>query len=498
MRTLVALILLAAAAAAQSPVGVLNATQFSGADVCAQINAAYAALPNGGGTIVVPAAGSPAGYQCTTPVLISTPGKYAMIKGVGGTKIQWLPTTGTMFTFNAGGVACCNFAYGRWGLERVAIFGSGGDAHGDCAVGSDASTAVFFGGQYGAQGAVVKGVDISCFDKGVVLGENTWGVEVSDCMITDGDRLLEFLPGLTNAGESVRFIDTFFTNNIPNGSSTCQLKLDGQYFNATFTGDSFDGVQVCTESGINTFFMPHFEDVAGNMAIPFLNNSTSPGTVLIAPQFSNTSGQVFAPSAYVENSGMMSIWGWNSAGNANQSACIYQEGPGAMLDAYAPDAIVPGCDAYVSGGGTYAAEVWPGQFDVSPPPLAPRPPRRLIHARRRYRSAKAPALREGAAAGAAAARTLQLPLRSGGAGFTWIPRFGAEVTLVRIQRTAGSCAGATVHLASGSAVAVLEAPASGAASWGVSIPVGVQMPVTLTLFPGSSRCEVEVVLRLRR
>jgi hypothetical protein len=500
MRTLVALILLAAAAAAQSPVGALDATQFSGADICAKINAAYAALPASGGTIFVPPAVGALAYQCTTPVSISTPGKYAWIEGEGhATAIQWTLASGTMFSFGAGGATCCDFAYGQWGLKDVALFGPGGDAQGDCSLDpSDASVAVALGGAVGAQGLAVTGVDIGCFGVDLSFQENAWGVDVEDSMIGESEHIVEFEPGLTNAGESMRFSDSLFVNNIQNGSSVCQLDLNGQYFNTTFVGDSFDGVQVCAVQGLNVFLMPHFEDVAGNVAVPFLDNSSGPGTTLIAPQFSNTSGQALTPSAYVENSGTLSVWGWNSASPVNLSSCIDQVGPGATLDAYAPDAIVPGCDTWVSGGGTYVAEAWPGQFEVSPPPLAPRPPHRLIPTRRRNRSARPRAPRGDAANGAAAVHTVQFPLRAGGAGFTWIPRLGVEVTSVMIRRTAGSCAGARARLAGGTAAAELEVPANGSASWVVSIPVPARVPVALKLLSSVRPCSVNVVVAYRR
>ncbi len=56
------------------------ATDFSGADIGAQINAAYAALPTTGGAIHVPVTASC--YDFTTPIVFNTIGKAVTLKGL--------------------------------------------------------------------------------------------------------------------------------------------------------------------------------------------------------------------------------------------------------------------------------------------------------------------------------------------------------------------------------------------------------------------------------
>ena len=80
-------------------VGGSCATYWGSGDIGAQINAAYAALPSTGGTIyILPQSGC---YNFTTPILLNTVGKPAVLVGVspanpaGGTCLNYLPTTGT-------------------------------------------------------------------------------------------------------------------------------------------------------------------------------------------------------------------------------------------------------------------------------------------------------------------------------------------------------------------------------------------------------------------
>src|SRR5262249_56460469 len=78
-----------------------NSGGWSGSDVGAWINAAYANLPASGGDIIL-AAGN---YTQTTPIVFGTANKAARIDcAVGGAStLTFTPTTGTAFTYNVGG-----------------------------------------------------------------------------------------------------------------------------------------------------------------------------------------------------------------------------------------------------------------------------------------------------------------------------------------------------------------------------------------------------------
>lgn len=71
----------------------LDVSQFSGSDIGAKINAAYAALPSGGGSLSIPF-GS---YSFSTPIVLSTSGKFVVIYGNGAT-LAYTGTTGSAIT----------------------------------------------------------------------------------------------------------------------------------------------------------------------------------------------------------------------------------------------------------------------------------------------------------------------------------------------------------------------------------------------------------------
>src|SRR5271156_3326102 len=88
--------------------GDVNPLNFSGSDLGAQINNAYASCASGSGTgcrIVVP----PGSYTVSTPVVIATKGKNASIECSGtSTTLTWTLASGTMFQFAANGAGSGN------------------------------------------------------------------------------------------------------------------------------------------------------------------------------------------------------------------------------------------------------------------------------------------------------------------------------------------------------------------------------------------------------
>src|ERR1700722_19811352 len=118
----------AGAQAGSSANGDVNPRDFPGADMGAQINAAYSSCTNGGCRIVV----SPGQYEVSTPVVIATKGKNASIECAGtNTTLTWTPTTGTMFQFatngagigngQGSGIKNCNIINARRRTTAVAI-----------------------------------------------------------------------------------------------------------------------------------------------------------------------------------------------------------------------------------------------------------------------------------------------------------------------------------------------------------------------------------------
>jgi len=94
----------------QSLSGVVFADQFPGVDIGAKINAAYAALPAGGGTIIIPPTADGSCYNYTTPIVATTAGKYLLLEGVAASGatglssaagcLNFTPTSGNAITLD--------------------------------------------------------------------------------------------------------------------------------------------------------------------------------------------------------------------------------------------------------------------------------------------------------------------------------------------------------------------------------------------------------------
>jgi hypothetical protein len=68
-----------------SYVGGACASAWGGGDIGAQINAAYTAMSSGGGKIGIISQANGSCYNQTTPIVLATQGKYAIVEGVAGT-----------------------------------------------------------------------------------------------------------------------------------------------------------------------------------------------------------------------------------------------------------------------------------------------------------------------------------------------------------------------------------------------------------------------------
>lgn len=119
--------------------GEMHSDWFSGADVGAKLNAAFAALPVDGGTIVLDPNQTPSCYNFSTPVIWTTKGKYVTLKAgtpSGSTTAQGLclnftPTSGAAFTLD----------YADWtvnpspaasGWDGIRLVNNGCEASGGC------------------------------------------------------------------------------------------------------------------------------------------------------------------------------------------------------------------------------------------------------------------------------------------------------------------------------------------------------------------------------
>ena len=104
---------------------VLNAADFMGSDIGAQVNAAYLALPPTGGMIFVPS-GS---YSFSTPIVFGTLGKPVVLYGTGvGTTLDYTPSNGTAITFDCGFGGTSSITARGLGLQNITFNGPGGSS----------------------------------------------------------------------------------------------------------------------------------------------------------------------------------------------------------------------------------------------------------------------------------------------------------------------------------------------------------------------------------
>lgn len=289
------------------------ANQYPGADIGAQINAAYASCPANGCLIRIPAGN----YLFSTPVVIGTAGKPVWIQGDGkGTQLTYTAAAGAAFTFNTGAPACCNFQNGLLGISRLQLNGPGGTA-GFCAYNATSTAeGVHLGGSQGAQGWEADGVIINCFSADVEFDSNTWGTEIRHSMIEASPHLLATAAGVSNFGENLDFTDDVFANNwsIGDGANQapafkCAVFPDGAS-PANYFGDSFDGAQLCAAHGDVFVVGGHFENPGDNLTVPFVDNSAQPGMSLIDCEFlQDGNPALLAPSEFIANAGTLNMDG---------------------------------------------------------------------------------------------------------------------------------------------------------------------------------------------
>jgi Chaperone of endosialidase len=117
---------------------VLNALEFAGSDIGAQVNAAIAALPSMGGTVYIPASSTP--YTQTTTIVLP---RYVKLCGASafGTVLNYTPTTGWAIVM-ADSLAAGGFGP-QGGVEDLTLSSSSS---------SNANGAIYIGGSDGFVG----------------------------------------------------------------------------------------------------------------------------------------------------------------------------------------------------------------------------------------------------------------------------------------------------------------------------------------------------------
>jgi hypothetical protein len=241
---------------------------FSGSDCGAQINAAYAALPAGGGII-----GVHSSCSFSTGINFGAANKPVVVQGIGSGSTLTYTGSGLALQLNNGR----NFDMST-GLRDLVITGPGS---------SSAATGVQIGGSQGCVGCSLEHVVIQGFGTGLAWNDNTWITSVSQSMIRGNGRNV-FLPsGMTEAGENVQFNHVTFADAPAPHTNSVWVQGGGQ--EVDFTDCSFDQAQLRIGNGATSAAQvnikgSHFENpnfaLVGSVAYDYLTVDAHNGNLV--------------------------------------------------------------------------------------------------------------------------------------------------------------------------------------------------------------------------
>jgi hypothetical protein len=266
-------------------------------DIGIGINAAYAALPANGGTIVVPA-GS---FNFATPIVFGTANKPAILQCAGSWATQ-LTYTGTLsataITENYGPGAVTNHPRGN-GIRDCTIVGPGASSTG---------IGLLLGGTNGAEGFRADGINIGGFNQVLVCANNFWGSEVHNSIIRNGVTNLFSCPAsATNTGESLSFTATTFIQDQIGAFAGCIL-LANSNTDTMLSNVSVDNCQIAISLGSLYFNNIDAYWLVAQTA-PFISVTGSVNVSGDALHFINTQAGTTAPSVVSMTAGVMNING---------------------------------------------------------------------------------------------------------------------------------------------------------------------------------------------
>jgi len=301
---------------------VLDAVTFTGSDIGAQINAAYAALPAAGGCIFVESGT----YSFSTPIVFGTNGKIASLRGsnAGSTFLKYTPTSGNAITVN------CGNPTGHLVFEITGITWQGSStliAAGN--TNTNTSVGIYLGGTQGCPGINVHDNNINGFGTDLLIGANAYMLNIQNNSISGGNGgqastgSLVHINAANNSGERNNFIGNNFVDpGNSNANNAIYITASGTASNF-FSSNSFDDVQVFIggSNGQTTFISNHWENPDGGQYgayIPVLGASSDRSTQItfignvIANDFSGANsfstiikhgGQLYAASNNIQNYG---------------------------------------------------------------------------------------------------------------------------------------------------------------------------------------------------
>lgn len=232
-------------------------------DIGAQINAAYAALPARGGTIVVVAPPNGACYNFSTPVVAASPGKYLFLEGgalasqisraTPPTCLNYVPTASmaaiTLDYVPQGEPA----TFAVHGMQNLTLVNNQCETPGGC--GSEATGVLVGGANGGAAGATFAGLKIVGFGIGLSVGRGSsrsGSLAFRECAVSYNTT--GFLDTDADGGQT-SFDACHFRGNGTAVSSTASVRVSNSWMEAnTVVGVSCSSPAACDISS------DHFEN----------------------------------------------------------------------------------------------------------------------------------------------------------------------------------------------------------------------------------------------
>lgn len=240
-------------------------TQWTGADIGAQINSAYAACPATGCKIVILPRADGTCYQYTTPIELMTPGKYAALEGtfIGnntgnvdyGSCLNYTPTTATTairldYSPSTGGGYVPPVAVQNLILENNACTTAGGC--GSSAIGISTSSTM---GNGGVSTASYRNVKVSGFSTGINLGEpNSLNFKLENVTVSNNNGGIN----VSTQHESVVCVNC--TLSVNQTGITAARNSDIYFFGGSIDSNSVLGVDA-TNGWTGQFYGVHWENM---------------------------------------------------------------------------------------------------------------------------------------------------------------------------------------------------------------------------------------------
>lgn len=305
----------------------LYADMFSGSDIGAQINTAYAALPSTGGVIRIPSGT----FSFSTPIVFGTSGKFVSLIGTGGasTYLKFTATSGKAITYNCGNpTGHLVYEISEFTLMGSSTLIAAGQTNTNTSIG------IFYGGSQGAVGINTHDMNVNGFGSNWEISSNAYMLSFRNCSNSGGNGgqasrgSLLHIDAASNSGER-NVIDSCNFTDPGNSLATNAIYITNAGTASNFfTNNSLDDVQlfVSGSNGQTVISYNHIENPAFGtypQYIPILGASSDLSTQItfigneIANDGTNSGntfqtiikhgGQLFAAGNHINNYGGATI-----------------------------------------------------------------------------------------------------------------------------------------------------------------------------------------------